>query len=70
MPLTNRALNGVSPKLPPNPASDRVRLRALERLYERKAAVEELIESLEEYQRCCDRQRATCVEFTAAPKYS
>lgn len=33
-------------------ASDAMRRRALERLYERKAAVDDLIESLECYQRC------------------
>jgi hypothetical protein len=32
--------------------SDEIRLRALERLYARKAAVDELIDSLENYQRC------------------
>jgi hypothetical protein len=32
--------------------SDATRRRALERLYQRKAAVNELIESLENYQRC------------------
>ncbi len=32
--------------------SDEFRLRALERLYQRKAVMDELIDSLENYQRC------------------
>jgi hypothetical protein len=46
--------------------TDSIRRRALERLYERRSAVEQLIESLERYQR--DAQRANCVEITAARK--
>ncbi len=36
----------------------------LNMLYERKAAVEELIRSLEEYERNYGRRKAECVEFT------
>lgn len=48
-----------------------VRERALERLYERKAMVDSLIESLEEYQRDQQARRAAvCIEFSARPKCS
>jgi hypothetical protein len=50
--------------------SDTVRRRALQRLYEQRAAVEELISSLEQYQNAQQRHRAACVEFNVAPKCS
>jgi hypothetical protein len=50
--------------------SDEIRRRALERLYQRKAAVDELIESLENYQRCRVNQGAVCVPFNATPTCS
>jgi len=53
-------------------AGDFVRHRALERLYERKAAVEDLIRSLEQYQRASSPNvingkvgRAEVIEFSA-----
>ena len=51
-------------------ASDNVRRRALERLYEQKAAVDELISSLEQYQKRQEKHRTVCIEFSAAPKCS
>ena len=48
--------------------SDSVRLRALDRLYERMATVDELIHSLERYQRAS--QPAESLEFSAAAKWS
>ncbi len=50
--------------------SDEIRRRALERLYERKAAVDELIESLENYQRFQAGRSAVCVPFSASPTCS
>jgi hypothetical protein len=49
---------------------DFVRLRALERLYERKAAVEDLIRSLEGYERTTHRKMGECVPFNAPLKCS
>jgi hypothetical protein len=49
---------------------DLVRKRALERLYERLAVVEDLISSLEDYERASQGRRAKCIEFTVAPRYS
>ena len=46
-------------------STDHIRRRALERLYERRAAVDDLIRSLEEYQRAKGRRRAPCIEFSA-----
>jgi RecJ-like exonuclease len=46
--------------------SDAVRRRALERLYERMDAVNDLIYSLENYHRA--NQPAKCLEFSAARK--
>jgi hypothetical protein len=51
-------------------ALDALRQRALERLYERKAAVDELIDCLENYQRCHERPAGSCIEISAAPKCS
>ena len=49
---------------------DYIRLRALDRLYERKAAVEDLIRSLEVYQRTTNSRRGECVPFIAPRKCS
>ena len=49
---------------------DVIRRRALERLYERREAVEDLIQSLEGYQQChkvCAPER---IDFSAARKCS
>ena len=43
-----------------------VRRRALERLYSRKAAVDDLIQSLETYQQSRDKNIAPCIEFSVA----
>ena len=50
--------------------SDDIRRRALERLYERRDAVEDLIQSLEGYEQCNNARRAPCIEFSAARKCS
>ena len=42
-----------------------LRRRALERLYERRSAVDELIESLERYQSAQASRRANCIEITS-----
>ena len=48
--------------------TDDIRRRALERLYERRATVDELILVLERYQR--ERQLAPCINISAARKCS
>jgi hypothetical protein len=50
--------------------SDAFRQRALERLYERWAVVDTLIQSLEDYQRSGRAKPAECIEITAAKKWS
>jgi len=45
--------------------SDFIRARALDRLYARKAAVEDLIRALEDYQRNQSSLGAECIEFSA-----
>ena len=42
-----------------------LRRRALERLYERRAAVDDLIQSLERYQDSTEGRRAPCIQFSA-----
>jgi ERCC4-type nuclease len=49
---------------------DYIRRRALDRLYERKAAVEDLIRSLEDYQLANQPRRGECVPFIAPRKCS
>jgi hypothetical protein len=49
---------------------DSIRRRALERLYERRAAVDGLISSLEEYEKSKAIRRAACIEFSAERKCS
>lgn len=51
-----------------NQNSDDIRRRALERLYERKAAVDDLIRSLEGYQRA--KRKPQCIPFSAERKCS
>jgi hypothetical protein len=51
-------------------SGDYIRLRALDRLYERKAAVEDLIRSLEDYQRTTQPKPGVCVPFIAPRKCS
>jgi hypothetical protein len=50
--------------------SDEFRQRALERLYERKTAVDALIASLEHYERSKPPQRASASVFSEMPKCS
>ena len=47
-----------------------MRTRALERLYERRAAVDNLIRSLEDYANCAGERRPACIAFSAARKCS
>jgi len=49
---------------------DEMRKRALERLYTRRAAVEDLIQSLESYQRAQGTPAAECREFSTGRKCS
>ena len=51
-------------------SSDNIRRRALERLYERRATVDELIEALERYQDKCRAAMVPCIEINAVPKCS
>ena len=51
-------------------ASDTVRQRALERLYERRATVDELIDVLERYQQGREQSLAPCIEISAVRKCS
>ncbi len=48
--------------------TDQIRQRALARLYERRAAVDELIDSLEMYQARQHQVRAECVAISATAK--
>ena len=50
--------------------ADHIRRRALERLYERRAAVDELIVLLERYQDTQQQSLAPCVPITAMRKCS
>lgn len=47
-------------------AVDTIRRRALERLYARREAVNDLIRSLENYQNCQSSSLAACLKFTHA----
>jgi hypothetical protein len=49
-------------------ATDSIRRRALERLYERRSAVDQLILSLERYQGEQSARIANCIEISAAKK--
>ena len=51
-------------------AVDLMRRRALERLYERRAVVETLIQSLEEYQELREARLSRPVDFTDVRKCS
>ena len=48
--------------------TDSIRRRALARLYERRVAVDELIDSLERYQSAQSELRTPCVEITSGKK--
>ena len=49
-------------------ASDSIRRRALERLYERRQAVQDLISALEAYQLSRQKRLAQCVSFASIEK--
>jgi hypothetical protein len=51
-------------------SADAIRERALERLYERRDVVEDLIRSLEGYERCHQARAAACIEISAVRKCS
>jgi hypothetical protein len=51
-------------------AVDVIRRRALQRLYERRSAVDNLIQSLEDYQRSNQSTTATPLSFSDARKCS
>ena len=51
-------------------SSDYIRRRALERLYERRDTVDELIVVLERYQTMKQGRRAPCIEINAVRKCS
>ena len=50
--------------------SDAIRRRALERLYERRATVDDLIDSLERYQQERQRALAPCIDISVGRKCS
>jgi hypothetical protein len=49
-------------------SADAMRRRALERLYERRNAVEDLIRSLEGYEKFHKARAAACIDISAARK--
>jgi hypothetical protein len=49
---------------------DLIRGRALDRLYERRDAVQNLICALEDYQKSREARLAQCISFSSLPKYS
>jgi hypothetical protein len=51
-------------------AVNEMRERALERLYERRAAVEDLIRSLEIYEKAQSPSMAECLDFSSGRKCS
>ncbi|MGA2040979.1 MAG: hypothetical protein ABSH42_17010 [Bryobacteraceae bacterium] len=51
-------------------SADLIRRRALERLYRRRFAVEELIHSLEEYQLAQENVPGECIRLRPAPMWS
>lgn len=65
MPQALASLTVVGSSIPS--ASEDCRVRALQRLYIRRAAVDELIQSLEEYQESCGR-KAPCIAINAVAR--
>lgn len=47
-----------------------IRRRALDRLYQRREAVDDLIQSLEVYLKSKESRRAQCIEFVSARRCS
>ena len=70
MTLTKARLTLTSTSRSQNRDSDSIRRRALERLYERKAAVDGLIQSLENYERSCGRAMPGLIPLSELPKCS
>lgn len=68
MPITLLALSPVERSRALS--ADAIRTRALERLYERRDAVDDLIRSLEGYAECHQARLDSCIEFSAARKCS
>ena len=62
--------NYVQPQRSSFISADRIRRRALARLYERRSTVDELIDSLERYQSAQSTRRSNCVEITSAKRSS
>lgn len=67
----------MTPLMLPSPASEQrsrslavhlLRRQALERLYRRREAVDDLIRSLEAYQRESPAQRPRCLDISAAAR--
>ena len=52
------------------PIVNQIRMRALERLYARRDAVEALIQSLEDYEETRQANRAKCLPFIVSRKLS
>jgi hypothetical protein len=50
--------------------ADEIRMRALDRLYERLNVVDALIQSMEAYQRTSYVRKAKCIPFNAARRCS
>jgi hypothetical protein len=61
----NALSNDVLPQHCRFTSTDSIRRRALARLYERRTAVDQLIDSLERYQFAQSAPRANCVEITS-----
>ena len=70
MTLTKARLTLTSSSPSRNRDSESMRRRALERLYERKAAVDGLIQSLENYERSLKGSVAGFVRLNELPKCS
>jgi hypothetical protein len=49
---------------------DLIRSRALDRLYERREAVQNLIRALEDYQKSREERMAQCISFSSLRKCS
>ena len=64
----NTLSNDLLPQRNRFACTDSIRRRALARLYERRTAVDELINSLERYQSAQSGRRAACVEITFGKK--
>ncbi len=68
MPNLNALSNDALPQQYSFISTDSMRRRALARLYERRTAVDGLIDSLERYQCAQSANRAACVEISVGKK--